>query len=352
MFSFFRIPTLIAVTVCFTLLDGCYLWKQGICMFTYTLGATPVSRVARRPDTPDSLRRFFSLVNDIRAFAVDSVGLKKTSNYTTYVTINKGYLLTMVSATGAADFTPYTWCYPLFGCWPLRSYFDKADADSEAARLSRKGYDVSEGPVDGFSTLGILSDPLYSFMRHFSVYQIANLIIHEQTHATLYVKNQVDFDEELACFNGSEGALRFIRSRYGDTSTEYAASVNFSADLATYNRVMRVLYTRLADVYKSDLPRAEKLRHKQTIISRFRDSISTHYDSIFRTPSFRGIQKAPINNASLATDMTYGLNLGLFYRLYAIKHRDFHAVMRTVESFAKTNGDCMARVKEFVEKQR
>ncbi len=345
-----RSVTCIAIACCAVLLNGCYLWKQGTRMFSYTLEARPVSKVSQRPQTPDSLKRFFVLVNDIRTFAFDSIGLRRTANYTTYVSINKGYLIDVVSAAGKADFTPYTWCYPLFGCWPLRGYFDRADADSEAAWLSRKGYDVYVGRVDAFSTLGFLSDPLYSFMKNFPVYELANLIIHEQTHATVYVKNQVDFNEELACFTGSEGALRFIRAKYGDTSAAYTASVKTAQDINTYYRLMRSLYNRLSAVYKSGISVDDKLRQKQAIIAHFKDSLALRYDSLFLTPSFRGLQKAGINNAYISADMTYTLDLDLFYRLYEKKNRDLRATMESIKVLSKKKGDCRRHLRELLER--
>lgn len=335
---------------CALLLNGCYLWKQGIHMFSYAIDAKPTAKLSQRPETPDSLKRFFALAGDIRTFAFDSVGLRRTANYTTYVHIDKKYLIDLVSATGQVDFTPYTWCYPLFGCWPLRGFFDKADADTEAARLSRKGYDVYVGRADAFSTLGFTADPLYSFMKNFPVYELANLIIHEQTHATVYVKNQVDFNEELASFTGAEGALRFIRARYGDTSAAYAASVKLSKDIGTYYRLVHSLYNRLSVVYKSALSHDDKLRQKRAIIAHFKDSLAANYDSIFLTPSYKGLEKLDINNAFIGVDMTYTLDLGLFYRLYEKKNRDLRAVMATIKELSKRKGDCRQQLRELLDR--
>ncbi|HMD67608.1 MAG TPA: aminopeptidase [Chitinivibrionales bacterium] len=341
----------VIILACFLPLScNCYLWKQGTRVLKYTLESVPIKKLQKNPATPDSLRLFLSLVNEIRAFATDSMGLRRTSNYTSYISIDKKYLIDLVSAAGAADFSPYTWCYPLFGCWPLRGYFDRADADSEAARLARKGYDVYVGTVDAFSTLGFLSDPVYSFMRHFSVYRLANLIIHELTHATVYVKNQVEFDEELASFTGSEGALRFIAAKYGDTSATYTKAVKTARDITTYYRCIRSLYDTLAVVYKSDSSRGYKLQKKHEVISRFKNSLAARYDSLFLTPAFKGLEKADINNAFIAVDMTYTLDLDSFYRLYEKSNRNLRATMQTVKSIAKEKGDCRENLKSFLSK--
>ena len=265
------------------------------------------------------------------------------------MSIDKHYLIDVVCASGAADFTPYQWCYPLFGCWPLRGYFDKQDAQKEAGRLAKKGYDVYVGRVDAFSTLGFFSDPVYSFMKDFGVYRIADLIIHEQTHATIYVKNQIDFDEELAEFTGGEGALWFIRSKYGQSSAAYETAIKLSKDNDTYYRLIQGLYARLSTVYSdSGVPRGEKLARKQQIIAGFKDSLSRNYDSIFLTGAFKGIEKAGINNAFIGVDMTYSRDLDLFFQLYAQKNRDLRVTLAAIKSIEKKSGNCKENMRKLL----
>jgi predicted aminopeptidase len=265
------------------------------------------------------------------------------------VSIDKPYLVDVVCASGIADFIPYTWCYPLFGCWPLRGYFDKQDAKKEAGRLAKKGYDVYIGRVDAFSTLGFFSDPVYSFMKNFPVYRIADLIIHEQTHATIYVKNQVDFDEELASFIGSEGALWFIRSKFGEASGVYMTAVKLSKDNDTYYRLISGLYAALSAMYgDSSMALGSRVARKNDIIAGFKDSLARHYDSIFLTGAFKGLEKTEINNAFISVDMTYSRDLDLFYRLYEQKNRDLRATLADIKSIEKKSGNCKENMRKLL----
>jgi predicted aminopeptidase len=344
--KYFLFPLL---ACCILLLSGCYLWKQGTRVLSYTSRSVPISRLMKRPDTQDSLRRFFLLVNEIRAYAADSIGLAKNSNFTTFVSIDRPYLIDLVSAAGKTDFVPYTWCYPFFGCWPLRGYFDSADALREAKRLKKLDLDVSLGRAEAFSTLGFLSDPVYSFMKKYSVYRIANLIIHEQTHTTVYVKNQVDFNEELATFVGSEGALGFIWSKYGDTSGQYQNAMKESKDIDTYYRSIRSLYRALSALYTGTIPQKEKLQKKLEIIAGFKDSIARNYNAIFLTSEYRGIEKTDINNAFISLDMTYTLDLDLFYRLYEKENRDLRKTVAAVKALSRKKGDCKETLKRLLD---
>jgi predicted aminopeptidase len=85
---------------------------------------------------------------------------------------------------------------------PYQGFYERNDAEAEAKRLKALGYDVIVRKVDNFSTLGFFKDPVYSFLTSYSPGEIANLIIHEQAHATLFVKGQSDFNEEFATFVG------------------------------------------------------------------------------------------------------------------------------------------------------
>ncbi|HUI92619.1 MAG TPA: aminopeptidase [Chitinivibrionales bacterium] len=337
------------LAVCFLLLfSNCYLWKQGTRLLSYTASSVPIKKMEKDPKTPDSLRHFFSLVNEITAYAADSIGLAKNSNFTKFVSIRKPYLIDLVAAAGKTDFVPYQWCYPLFGCWPLRGYFDSTDAIREAQRLKKLGLDVCLGRAEAFSTLGFLSDPIYSFMKRYSVYRIANLIIHEQTHATVYVKDHVDFNEELATFTGNEGALAFIRSKFGDSSTQFQNAVKESKDVSTYYRSVQSLYRALSAVYSSTVSLQEKLQKKAGVIAAFKDSIGRNYDAMFLTQDYRGIDKLDINNAFISLDMTYALDLDLFYKLYEEEDKDLRKTVAAVKLLSKKKGDCKKNLEGFL----
>jgi predicted aminopeptidase len=336
------------ILMCAMFLNSCYIWKQGTRLLTYTSHSVPIPKLMKNPNTQDTLKRFFILVNEIRTFAADSIGLAKNNNFTTYVSMNKPYLIDLVTATGKTDFVPYTWCYPFFGCWPLRGYFDSTDAIKESWRLKNLGLDVARGTAGAFSTLGFLSDPVYSFLKNYSLYHIANLIIHEQTHPTVYVKNQAEFSEEFATFVGAEGALAFIRSKYGDTSVQYDSAKNVAHDIDTYYHGIHWLHAALSSLYAGSAPYNEKLREKQNIIAGFKDSLVRNYDAIFQTNGFRGLEKTDINNASISLDMTYTIDLNLFYRLYDKENRDLRKTVADVKALTRKKGDCKDNLKKML----
>ncbi len=335
--------------LCVALLcSGCYLLKQGRYILKYTRQAVAVEKLQKSPATPGDMKKFLALVQEIRTFASEKIGLAENDNYTSCVISDKKYLVDVVYAAASDNFTQYEWRYPFFGRFPYKGFFERADAQKEAERLKSKGYDVSIGRVRAFSSLGIIADPLYSFMKDDGVFHLANTIIHEQTHATMYLKNQVQFNEELATFIGREGALAFIKSKYGDSSEEYRNGKKEVRDDSLYSALIHSLYQTLDTLYKSAIPMQEKLQNKQRIISRFKDSIAENYSAIFTTPSYKGIENAAINNAYIAIEITYTLDLKLFYELYALNNQDLSETITRLKSLKKTREDPKKRIKQMV----
>ena len=304
-----RVPLLIAA-MGIVFVSGCasqagYLLKQGASLLEYSTGARTVRSVLDDPATAPDTRQFLQRVQDIRRFAVENVGLKSNDNYTSYKEIGRDHLVDVVQACDAVSFNAYQWGYPFLGRLPYRGYYDLADAQAEAARLKHEGYDVIVRPVDAFSTLGFLHDPLYSFMKRYSPFEIASLIIHEQTHATLFLKGQPDFNEEMASFVGDEGAFEWLRVTYGESSPEYRAAVDGKADSDLFVSLLQRLAAQLEPMYSSGLGREEKLARKKQIMDEFKAGLADPRALGFRTDAYDRLEKIPLNNAFLS-----------LYRLY------------------------------------
>ena len=325
---------------------NCYIAKQATYLLKYNFEAQSIDRMIHDKKTDIQLKEFFDLVKEVRAFAIDSVGLKKNRNYSTYVNINKNYLVDVVSASEKVSFDQYKWCFPIVGCVPYKGFYERKDAQKEAAGLSKKNYDVSIDPADAFSTLGFFKDPIYSFMRNYSAFGLATVIIHEQTHATFYMKNQAQFNEELASFVGDEGGLAFVKMKYGENSREYQNAVLFQKDYGSYVKLLQGLYDSLKLLYESKKNNDIKLAEKQRMISDFQKQVSENYDQYFRTNIFKGIGKSKINNAYIAARMTYSLDLGDFYRLYEKNGRNLKETVKFFKSIKRSKTDPAKLLKE------
>jgi predicted aminopeptidase len=238
-------------------------------------------------------------IRDIRRFAQDELGLRETANYTRYVDINRDYLAAVVSASAEDSFSRHEWWFPVVGKVPYKGFFNPDDARREGKKLQKKGLDVWVRGVDAFSTLGWFTDPLYSYMRRYPVNRLADLLIHETLHATVFLKGNVQFNEELAEFVGSEGSRLYMERTFGVDSEEYRAMIDSEADNAVFISFIRDLIAELDALYQSTAGRDEKLQKKADIIKAAQTRFEKDYETLFRGDNYRGFSKLPVNNAYL-----------------------------------------------------
>ncbi len=307
-------------------------------MLSHQIKARSIARLMLDTTLSEKEIHFFNELENIRKFASDSIELVRNKNYTRIVYLDSSYLLAMLSAADSASFRVKNWCYPFLGCFPLRSYFDIKDAQKEARRLAGNGYEINIEKVDGYSTLGIFSDPVYSFMKDYPLFTLASYIFHEQTHATVYLKD-VQFSEELATFIGQEGALKYIQHRVGLDSPQYIDAQNFLKDQKIYLSLIRKLIDELDSLYSLPLERYIKIEKKRMIIDNFKYRLKNDYNNLFSTTYYRGIEKHSFNNAYLAVRRTYTYDLGLFEQLYKKKNNNLKDVVRFAVSLKKQKGD-------------
>jgi predicted aminopeptidase len=284
-------------------------------------------------------------VRDIRVFAIEELGLRETKNYTRYVEIDRDYLAAVVSASAKDSFTRHEWWFPVVGRVPYKGFFNADDAKKEGQKLEKKGLDVWIRPVDAFSTLGWFRDPLYSYMRGYPAHAIADLLIHELLHSTVYLKGHSQFNEELAEFVGREGARLWLLSRFGEESEEYREMGDRAADSAAYVAFIRELIAELDAVYQGELGREEKLERKEAIIRAAQERFEAEYESRFKRDNYRGFSKMKINNAYLELFRLYYEESGFFEGLYEKSGRDLRAFIAAAKTL-KPAGDPKRQLEE------
>jgi len=326
--------------------SGCYVIRQGMYLLSYQSKAQPIDSLLSDNSLPLREKDFLLTVQDIRNFAVEIIGLEKNKNYSKYIRTPKDHLVDVVSACKADEFSAYKWKFPIFGEFPYKGYYKRKDAEKLSRRMEKKGYDVYIREVDAFSTLGFFADPVYSFMTDYSLYFLANLIIHEQTHASLFLKNQVRFNEELAMFMGMEGALLYISRRNGNSSEVREKIEAYLKDQKTYFSLVEKLRRELEIVYGSDKNRTEILKEKERLIQEFKSDIRKNYSSYFDTALFESVPDQEINNAYILSINRYTGDLSLFYELYGCLNNNLPDTFQAVLGVKDYKGD----PKEYIHK--
>ena len=140
----------------------------------------------------------------------------------------------VVTACAPYALRPYKWHFPVIGSFPYKGFFSHNAALREDSTLRAKGYDTDLSTASGWSTLGWIENPLLPNMLSRSPGRLADLLLHELTHNTIYLRDNVNFNENLASFVGTEGAKAFLHKQYGDSSSYYKEYVAYIADYKRY----------------------------------------------------------------------------------------------------------------------
>lgn len=219
-FALLALLILLIGFVAFNFDSAVYAFRQAKGQFKIIANTKPVEEVLNDKTFPDSLKNKIRLIQEIKKFAIDSLGLNPSENYTTFYDQHQKPILWVMTACEPFELKAKKWHFPIVGTFSYKGHFEKSIADAELENLKKQGFDTQLNEVSAWSTLGYLKDPILSSMLEKSEGRLAALIIHELTHGTLFVKNNLEFNENLADFVGDYGAIRFLETKYGKGSKE------------------------------------------------------------------------------------------------------------------------------------
>jgi len=262
----------------------------------------PIDDVIADPDTDPVVRERLSRVAAIRQFAAHDLGMAVDDNYATYVAIDGPYVTHNLSACPPDRFAPYQWHFPVVGAVPYKGFFHRDQAEQEERELRHAGYETYLRGVRAYSTLGWLSDPVFSTMLGDDPYELADLLFHELTHATVFIRGQIDFNESLASFVAEEATLQYVAREAGAGSAPYRARVAVYAEERRFNAMVHQLYLDLDALYERKPSQLDAQR--EAVYREFRARLLAD-DSGITSPGYRRFAELPPNNARLLAHHRY-----------------------------------------------
>ena len=301
----FKIILLLFALVC--VVNCSSIWygiQQGKGQLNIVWSAKPLDKFLDDKNYPDSLKSKIRIIKEIKQFAFDSLGIYPSKNYTKMFDQEGKPGMYVVTACDPFALNPYKWSFPIVGEFSYKGYFKKKKAIREAKRLKKEGYDTDIGEVNAWSTLGWFKDPVMSSMLKKNEGQLARLLIHELTHGTIFVKNDVQFNENLASFIGDKGAILFLEHKYGKDSKEMEYYLEQLSDLQKIRAHMHRGASELKLFY--DKKGAEKPElEKREKINSILDSMDTLSLSSFRRVRSIQLQKDSLNNTFFTDFLMY-----------------------------------------------
>ncbi len=287
--------------------------RQGIGQLQIVWNARPVEQFLSDPTFPDSLKTKLRLIEDVRKFAIDSLGLKDSKNYKTLYDQKNEEIMWVVQACEAFQLKPKLWHFPIVGSVPYKGFFSKDKAIQLRKDLEAEGYDVSIRNPGGWSTLGWFNDPILSGMLDRTDGDLASLIIHEMVHSTIFIKDDVDFNENLADFIGDTTAYDFLKYRFGRNSKQYKEYLYNDQDYRKFTKHILRGTLSLDSLYKS-IPESLSIETKKQLKDSMIYKIVLSIDTLKLHEEKRStrLQKRLPNNTFFMS-----------YRLYKAKQHDF-----------------------------
>ena len=298
-----------------------YLVQAGKGQFALWNEARPVDEWLKSETLSPRIKELLRKVPEIKAFG-EGFGIRATGNYRSYVNLDRDALVYAVSACESLEFRTRKWDFPILGSVPYLGFFHREDAlhyadelRAEARReAERKGLEPTFGLIDvdvrnvpAYSTLGWFPDPLVSSMipeGDDALGELAETVLHESLHATLYIPHQSSFNESLATFVGQSLADRYLREHYGEEAAPTRAYRLGNARSKEVSAAFASTAAELKTLYASEKSRADKLTAKEKILTALRE---------------RYRLRRPPNNASLSQYLTYSEGTAPFRNFFESK---------------------------------
>ncbi len=325
---------LLASTGCGNVL---YFSKLGWYQSTISLRSIPIEEILRDEKTEAATKEKIRFVQEVKRYGEERLGLKRTKSYSTFFE-TRGPILYMITACEKDRLRLYSWNFPIVGRMTYKSFFKPDEAFREKDLLERKGLDTFLQGVPAYSTLGWLRDPIFSPMLEWDKVTLAQVILHEMVHATVYFRGHTDFNEQLATFIGNQGAIHFLAERHGPKSDEVREAVNAQKDDLLFSRWVDQACQELATFYDRQISKEEKLEGRQVLFRSIREKFERMRRE-FNTEPFRNMDLPELNNAVLLAYRRYFYRLEKFEALYEDLGKDLKGVVELFKAIKASKED-------------
>lgn len=250
-----------------------------------------------------------SVAMKARRYAVDVVGLKDGRDYRTWSPVDGDAVTYLVYACPKGSLSPHRFWFPFIGSFPYKGYFSKDAAKAEAARWEAKGLDSIVVPVSAYNTPLPWGDPLPEPVLKWGDGDLAELVIHELTHGTVYYRNRTDFNEALASWLAERAVEGFLS---GKALEEWKAGRDEGERRA---KLVEELTARLKAVY------AEKGEREPVFAWALEEAKA------------RKVRlRSPLNNATVIAYGTYRGEPALFDALWEKNGRDWKKTLAALKA--------------------
>lgn len=266
----------------------------------------------------DKIRR----IERYKSFFTDYFSVKPNRHYTKTTFLQSKAVSYLVIHSPKNKIEAQQSCFPFVGCFPYLGFFSEEDAKKFLQKKNKEGFSTYMRDVYAYSTLGHFSDPILSSFFYYDDFELSELIFHELFHTYFFVKDEVDFNENLATFFAIELQKEFYQrsDKLQKRLKEEKRKRELHQYIAQLTRELQKLYVH------GDKPQQVL---KSFIEQRFTPAVQKKCDEL-QFPTCYPL-KGKWNNARFAAFLTYqakGEKLDNFYKNSKLSLKAFFFLLK------------------------
>ena len=342
---------LIAATLILILLSsGCrmaYICHVAAGQFRLINDSIPVEDALKKDSLRYEQKERLRLVAGIKEFGERELGLKRTENYETVYLESNRRPVYVVSASPKDRLASVTWWFPVVGDMPYLGFFDLEKAKAKKEELIKKDLDVILGMAEAYSTLGWFKDPVTLNLVEGSTVDLAETILHEMTHTTLYINGQGEFNEGLAVLVGKVGAYLFFNQTFGPSHPFTLEAKKSIEDERIFCSFLNPLLKRLERLYNSQTGYQEKLVQREKVFAASMKDFRG-LKSKFKTNRFTRFGSKGMNNAYLMSVGLYHRNFHLFESVLKKKGNSIRDTLAFFKGLSEEGDDILESARKWL----
>ena len=311
-----------------------YFYQQAKGGLEIAFNTQPLSQVLQDKSIPDSLKKRILFIQEVRKYAIDSLGLQDNPDvYQTLYNQNGKSLVHLLTVAERYKVEAKEFQFPIvsliIGSFTYKGFFDSTAAVKEQTFWKSRGYDTEMGQGIAYSTLGWLPEPILSNMLYYPDGKLASLIIHEMTHGTIFVKNDHETSENLANFIGDFGAKRFLKFKYGTDSKPFKRYIQSRIFRDKFIKHLNRGTLKLDSLYKTFQPKFSS-KYKDSLKYSLIEKIEQSQDTI--SHKLQNLTKLQFNKNDLPNNAFF-----VSFKTYNSKQNEFENMFeyQFQENFAR-----------------
>jgi predicted aminopeptidase len=284
----------------------------------------PIEVALEDPSLSEEQRDKLAFVVRVRDYAEHVIGLNAGDSYRSFANLGDEPLAWNLSAARKDAFEAYFWDLPLVGSLPYLGFFDYDQALAERDRLVDEGWDTLVYEVDAYSTIGLLPDPLTSALLRRDRISLADTVMHELLHNTIFQPGETTFNESMATFVGRQAGLEFLAFEYGAGSDVLVEAHRNYQDEDRHAAFIAGLIAEVRTLYEQDLSSEEKIAQREAIFESGRQRYATEVlPYLHDRTGYETYTTFKYNNAFLLANVRYNNDQDVFAAVYEMTGRNW-----------------------------